>query len=99
MNPWNIIGWFVVLVVAGCGAAIAGAFVVGLLIAMARRKRALRTAPAEGQVWMQDERRLYINEVRDGRVFIKTDCASWSDSIAEWKNRVRNRNLTLVHEA
>ena len=57
MNP-------LVLVVAGCGAAIAGAFVVGLLIAMARRKRALRTAPAEGQVWTpslhQDRLRLLV---------------------------------------
>ena len=34
-----------------------------------------------------------------GRDVPETYGASWSDSIAEWKNRVRNRNLTLVHEA
>ena len=95
MSPWNIIGWGVILVIAGYATLIAGAFVVGFLTARARRKRALSTEPAEGQTWLQDGERLHIDEVDGGRVLIKTFGSSWSESIEEWKNRVRTRYLTL----
>lgn len=34
-------------------------------------------------------------DVLGGRVYVRTANASWAESIAEWKGRVRNRHLTL----
>ena len=91
MDPWKIIGWAVITVV--CCFAIA--LLAGLLIARAKRKIALNTPPAVGQVWKQDGRSLRIADVRNGVVRVVTDSAAWHDSLEEWQKRVRNRNLTL----
>ena len=99
MDPWKIIGWGVLLVIACFAVAFVAAFLAGFLIARAKRKIALNTPPAAGQNWDQDGRWLQICDVRDGRVHVRTTNASWSESIEEWKGRVRNRHLTLKEAA
>lgn len=99
MDPWKIIGWGVLLVIACFAVAFVAAFIVGFLIARAKRKLALNTPPAAGQVWDQDGKELRIYDVVDGRVLVRTENASWSESIEEWNARVRNRYLTLETRA
>ena len=95
MDPWKIIGWAVITVVCCFAIALAATILAGLLIARAKRKIALNTPPAVGQVWKQDGRSLRIADVRNGVVRVVTDSAAWHDSLEEWQKRVRNRNLTL----
>ena len=99
MDPWKIIGWAVIAVVCFFAIALAATILAGVLIARAKRKIALNTPPAKGQVWKQDGRSLRITSVDAGRVCMTSGSASWSDSIEEWKKRVRNRNLTLETSA
>ena len=95
MDPWKFIGWAVLLVIACFAVAIMATCLAGFLIARAKRKIALNTPPAAGQVWDQDGKELRIYDVVDGRVLVRTENASWSESIEFWQERVRNRNLTL----
>ena len=99
MDPWKIIGWGVLLVIACFAVALVATIIAGLLIAMAKRKIALNTPPATGQVWDQEGKELRIYDVVDGRVLVRTENASWSESIEFWQERVRNRYLTLETRA
>ena len=102
-DPWKIIGWGVLLVIACFAVALVATIIAGLLIAMAKRKTkrkiALNTPPATGQVWDQNGKFLHIYDVLGGRVYVRTTGVSWSESIEEWNARVRNRNLTLEARA
>ena len=98
-DPWKIIGWGVLAVIACFAVGLASAFLFGFLIARAKRKIALNTPPAEGQVWKQDGRSLRITAVDGGVVYVDTGRAKWYESIGLWQQRVRNRNLTLEDRA
>ena len=96
MKPWDIIGWLVI------GAIATG--IIGPLTIRAIRSllstiawlSSRRIAPRAGQVWIQDGNRLEILEILDnGRVIIRSGCASWGDSPGEWRSRVGSRKLFL----
>ena len=95
MLPWEIIGWMIIGVVALVVAILGATVAIGFYLGLRGRQRALNTEPAAGQNWDQDGKVLCIYYVRDGRVHVRTANASWSESIDEWKGRVRNRHLTL----
>ena len=102
MDHWKIIGWAVITVVCCFAIALAATILAGVLIARAKRKIALNTPPAKGQVWKQDGKWLRITSVEnaldglDGKIVrVRTENASWCESVEQWKKRVRNRNLTL----
>ena len=99
MLPWEIIGWMILGVVALVVAVLGATFAIGFYLGLRERQRALNTEPAAGQNWDQDGKLLHIYDVLGGRVYVRTANASWSESIEEWKGRVRNRHLTLKEAA
>jgi hypothetical protein len=111
MDPWSIIGWLLVGLIAlgtGIGALIVWDLALQpWLVARARHYRTRKTPPAVGQVWMQGNSTLTITDITDrGRVCMTTQLvvngrrhgngASWSDSMGDWHERVANRKLWLL---
>ncbi len=104
MNPWNIIGWGVVLAVALPLAVVIGATAWEFLAALWRHIATRNTPPRAGQVWMQGDATLRIKRVtEEGRVVMESPgpcgSTSWSDDAAGWRERVHNRRLWLRKEA
>jgi len=105
MNPWTILGWFLVVLVAVSAMSLT---LIGLLVlgekTVARLRcyrlyhRTRNVLPAEGQMWLgRDGYVLKVTNVFDnGVIGCSVGNASWGDSDEEWAERVRGRRLHLV---
>ena len=100
MNPWTVIGWAVLSVMALVVATIVakvGSMIGAAWLRLVRHLRTRNTPPAKGQVWIQGDSRLQIREIYDnGRIGIQAGAGSWSDSPKEWRTRVKNRRVYLA---
>ncbi len=92
MKPWDIIGWLL-LFVAGT-VVLAG--ILGWVIKYVEHLLTRNTPPAIGQRWYQGADILSITSVSDTLIGIQCIPATWSDTRAEWRQRVRQRRLRLV---
>lgn len=105
MSPWTILGWLLVAAIAIPFLLTILATLFGLwklfLSALTKRFRYYATRnipPQEGQMWNQNGSTLKITLVRpDGPIVVRSGNASWSESLADWKKRVRNRKLVLIY--
>lgn len=100
MNPWNIIGWGVLGVLALGVLLIVFGYAKYKVARWWRYMRSRNIKPAEGQRWDQDGTILEIGKRWPaGHFTIKAGCASWGETDDDWRNRVRNRRLFLVSGA
>jgi len=107
MNPWNIIGWTIIGVLALYIFAIIAIVAYTKLIVYIAHARTRNTPIAVGQVWLQDGKKLYVESEHSNGVFgISTapKCsssthASWGETAKDWEERVRNRKLILIEAA
>jgi len=103
MNPWNIIGWtFIILVAVSIGGAITIMIFHRIKVEYLYH-RSKNIPPASGQTWMQGCDRLLITNVyENGNIGIASDgliaTTSWGETQEEWRERVKNRRLYLMKE-
>lgn len=106
MNPLHILAWIAIGVLALIAICVAlfAVFALSRVVRVARRLRrrhleSRKIPPAVGQVWLQGGSRLEITNVTDDHVCIRVrraiSTSSWSDTRAEWNDRVANRMLIL----
>jgi hypothetical protein len=106
MNPWNILGWLLVIIVAipvafimlgliaGFFKLFKGSFDKWLKYYLTRKVK-----PQEGQLWQQGDSLLRIGRVHDdGSFTIRSGNASWNETPENWKKRVKNRKLYLISQ-
>lgn len=97
MNPWDIIGWGVIALMALCVARIGYGYIKLKAGRWLRYMRSRNTKPAKGQLWNQNGTILEIGDrYPAGHFTIKAGNATWGERDEEWENRVRNRKLFLV---
>ena len=104
MNPWTIIGWGIIagaaiLLVLGTWRYLL--FPLWFDINSWRIYRSTRNVkPAKGQSWMvvstRDElcpTRYHIEDVNGDSIRIRWGATSWTDTHAEWTDRVKSERL------
>lgn len=97
MNPWTIIGWFVLCV----GAIILLALVVGHILwrlaEIAMHVRTREDPPQPGDVWVQSwVVQLRVQQVVEGRVVFRVHpygTVSQSESLDEWRQRILENKM------
>ncbi len=101
MNPWSIIGWVIVALIALVFALYLLRIAISILRMVSEYIKYLTTrndVPRENQLWRSHNNTLYsIQHVADnGRITIRTGNASTSYTPEEWKRAVRNIHLRRV---
>lgn len=100
MNPWTIIGWVFLSLLAVLGALLVYASVWMFFLWARRYLKYLKTrnnAIAVGQVWSGPLHQYYVEQaLDDGKFSLKSGTASWGESPDEWKKRVRKERLRRV---
>jgi hypothetical protein len=105
VNPWTVLGWISVVLVSIPVLIILGLIGLGVMSGIIssfksyfRYLKTRNILPAAGQKWMQNGSTLKITNVSGtGVIGVKFGNASWSESPEDWKKRVRNRKLYLLH--
>lgn len=104
IDPWVIIGWLIVAVLSGIGAAILLKMIRVLFLAIRHYVRYWKTRndnPAQGQYWetINSDRSYYVDRVTDDEhVVIKIGNVTFGKSSEDWKEFVRDRRLWRVPE-
>jgi hypothetical protein len=105
MNPWEILGWFLVALVATWLLVNLIGPIIGIFWTAFHEwvlyRRTRNIPPEEGQVWAEGGKRIRIDRITEnGRIVVKIgsmgSSISWSDSPEEWRERVKNRKLHLI---
>lgn len=110
MNPWNIIGWAIVLLASSAVVVSIGPLVIGWIWRRYYHYKTRNIEPRQWQVWMQGDAPITVTRITEhGRICLSTahckngrqfgpfgSSASWSDSPEAWRERVRQRKLWLL---
>ncbi len=100
MDPWKILGWIALALVALWALKISARITVVLMAKLSLRIAHWKTRnipPQEGQRWMQDGSVLEIGKRWPaGHFTVRAGNASWGENDDEWRKRVRNRKLFLI---
>lgn len=109
IDPWQIIGWLLLLVLVGwLGLTIGRAVLASVGLWLLRwyfHLTTRNTPPAKGQFWDNNNgstvRIERIGQRDDGSTYIvvKAGCVSWGDSPESWRERVRGRRMYLISES
>lgn len=100
-NPWDIVGWSVVVALCCLGLFSGTAMFLGIFWRWALWLRTHDLPPTPGQVWNQHGARLYVIGVdNSGWVTLRSyglkEKTEWRESPASWKERVELRHLYLM---
>ncbi len=99
MNPWTIIGWFVLFVGAFMLAALAIGHILWWLAEYAMHVRTREDSPQPGDLWIDEPHHLRVKHVfPDGRVSLESEISygsfcTFSHSAEEWRDRVLRRRM------
>lgn len=100
MDPWKILGWIALALVAWCSLELAARIAAALKEKLSRRIAHWQTRnipPQEGQRWQQDDAVLEIGQRwPKGHFTVRSGNASWGETDEQWRDRVRNRKLFLI---
>lgn len=101
MNPWNILGWLIITILAFIifftTVVPVAILILGKIKHWQQRRKQASIPPLVGQVWDQDGSRLRITDIYEsGRIGIKSGSASWSDSPEDFAQRRIARKLLLI---
>lgn len=101
MDPWEVIGWIILALLAlwFVRGALAHAFYFVVGLALHRKTR--DTPLATGQEWLQGSRRIVVGEeIKPGRFSMSSETAnsraSWTETRESWAKRVRAEGMMLV---
>lgn len=102
MNPWTILGWILLAVLALRTIRFVVIPLIGRLrmeaTSYVRHLRTRNTPPAEGQTWANKYGEcLSVEEVcPNGLIVLQQGCVSWGDDLDRWRQYVRQERMYLL---